>query len=132
MEKLLSAYIYAHSITSRKIINKVLTILFLDAIPCILLPERCITLQASGNSKFSYVCNCFYNCREKPQDVSVKRLFEILWKVTSFKGIFSFNQICGIQIRKTRLGGCFWKVLSYFNYSKFFRFLYSSCNKIFI
>ena len=44
VEKLLSAHRYSYSVlTRRKIINKVFTI-FLACVPCILLPERYITL----------------------------------------------------------------------------------------
>ena len=37
-----------------------------------------------------------------------------------------FNHTCVTHITKTRLGGYFWKVLFHFNWSKFFRFLYST------
>ena len=51
-----------------------------------------------------------------------------LFEKSAPSNIFSdrFNQICRAQIRKTCLGGCFWRVLSHFNWSKFFCFLYST------
>ena len=45
----------------------------------------------------------------------------------------TISNVFRTQIWKRRLGGCFWKVLSHFSWSKYFRFLHQlSCNKKFI
>ena len=72
-------------------------------------------------------CDDFYNCGENCWNKPVGRLFEFLRKINSFKNILNgFNQICRTRIWKTRLPRSFWKVLSHFNWSKCFHFLYST------
>ena len=94
---------------------------FLDTIPYMLLPEKCITCMALATVISITWCNCFYNCCENPQNIPVRCLFELLWKMTPFKDTFkSFYSNLSSTNQKTRLGGCFWKVLSNFNWFKFF------------
>ena len=116
VEKLLSAHRFSHSdFTRKKVINKVLTITFFGIL-CILFYERLWPW-----------CNCFYNCSENPWNVPVSCLFELLWKSTLSKiSLNCFNQISQTQVWKACLGGCFWKVLSHFNWSKYFCFLHST------
>ena len=59
-------------------------------------------------------CNCFYN---------YVKAFIWTTLINSFKETF---QICRTWIWKIYLGGRFWKVLSNFNWSKCFHFLYST------
>ena len=74
MEKLLSGHRFGHSVfTRRKIINKIFTKLFWDAI---LLRERYITLQGSGHSNLGGVT--FYNCGVNLRNAPARRLFELL------------------------------------------------------
>ena len=88
-EKLLSAHKFGRFIfTTRKIINNVFNIPYWDTIPCILLPERYIILQGSDHSNFSYVVQLFLQLRWKSRNVPVGHLFELLWKISSFKDIF--------------------------------------------
>ena len=116
MEKLLSPHRFDHSVfTRRKIISKVFTNFF--KIPCILLPERQITLQSSGHRSVR-LCNCFYNCGEIPQNVPVRCLFERLWKINSFKDKHILKSTSRCLLLKSVISFQLVQVFSFFIFNK--------------
>ena len=90
VQKLLSAHRFCHSVFTRRKTNfsNLKFSLYFPGIPCILLSESYMTLHmALVTTILVKWCNCSYNCGENPRNVPVRSLFELLWKISSFKDI---------------------------------------------
>ena len=136
---------FGHSVnTRRKIINKVFTILFWDTLCLILLkvhnPLVMVISKVTSISQEVFYCNSVTWATVSITAVKILEMYLSGIYLNSFEKPFSSNTflstfypICRTQIYKTRLGGCFWKVLSHFNWpSTFVHYIQLSCNKIFI